>query len=71
MLETLTFVYNEEFLLPFYLKHYNFCDKLNIIYDTDSTDNTLELLKSNPKVNIIPFTFEDGMDDRVKVDFIN
>ena len=66
-IETLTFVYNEQFLLPFYLKHYDFCDKFNIIYDTDSNDKTLEILKSNPKVNILPFTFPDGMDDLLKV----
>lgn len=69
--ETITFVYNEEFLLPYYLEHYKWCDRLNIIYDTDSTDNTLRILKSNPLVNVIPFTFENGMDDIKKVNFIN
>ena len=69
--ETLTFVYNEEFLLPFYLKHYEWCDKLNVIYDTDSKDKTLEILKSNTKVNILPFTFPDGMDDSLKVARLN
>lgn len=70
-IETLTFVYNEQFLLPFYFKHYDFCDKFNIIYDTDSTDKTLELLQNNPKVNIIPFIFPDGMDDQLKTNKIN
>lgn len=70
-IETLTFVYNEQFLLPFYLKHYDWCDKLNIVYDIDSTDDTLKILKPNQKVNIFPFNFKDGMDDILKVQFIN
>jgi len=70
-IETLTFVYNEEFLLPFYFKHYDFCDRFNIVYDTESTDRTIELLQENPKVNIIPFTFPDMMDDKIKVNAIN
>jgi hypothetical protein len=71
-IETLTMVYNEEFLLPFFLKHHaGLVDRFNVIYDTDSTDRTLEILKANEKVNIIPFTFPDGMDDQLKVDRIN
>src|SRR4030042_4453684 len=70
-IETLSFVYNEEYLLPFYFKHYDFCDRLNIIYDVDSTDKTIELLKSNPKVRIIPYHFKNMMNDQEKVDFIN
>ena len=70
-IETNTFVYNEEFLLPFYLKHYDWVDQLNVVYDTDSSDRTLEILKSNSKVNIIPFTFPDGMDDSLKVRKLN
>jgi hypothetical protein len=70
-IETFSFVYNEEYLLPFYFKHYDFCDRLNIIYDVDSTDKTIELLKSNPKVRIIPYHFKNMMNDQEKVDFIN
>jgi hypothetical protein len=67
-IETITFVYNEEFLMPFYLNHYNFCDRLNIVYDEDSTDRTLEILKRNQKVNIIPYRFPDGMDDALRAE---
>jgi hypothetical protein len=65
--EIITFAYNEEFLLPFFLKHYNWVDKINIVYDQDSTDNTLQIIKNNPKVNIIPFRFPDMMDDAIKI----
>ena len=70
-IETITFVYNEEFLLPFFLKHYDFVDRLNIVYDTDSTDRTLSLLREDAKVNVIPFTFPYMMDDVLKVRFVN
>lgn len=69
--ETVTFVYNEEFLLPFYLKHYSFADRLNIIYDVDSNDRTLEILQNAQKVNIIHFKFPDMMDDDLKVQQVN
>jgi len=60
-------MYNEQFLLPFFLKHYDWVDKINVIYDQDSNDNTLNILTSNPKVNVIPFRFPDMMDDFLKV----
>ena len=44
--------WNEEKFLPFYLKHYSsFAEKI-IVYDNESTDNTLKILKQNPKVEI-------------------
>jgi hypothetical protein len=64
-------MYNEEFLLPFFLKHYDWVDKINVIYDQDSTDQTLKILKSNPKINIIPFKFPDMMDDVLKTQKVN
>lgn len=70
-IETITFVYNESFLLPFYLKHYDYADRMNIFFDEDSSDNTLDLLKGNSKVNIIPFRFPDMMDEAIKVNYIN
>lgn len=69
--ETITFVYNEEFLLPFYLNHYSFVDRFNIIFDQDSNDRTLDILRSSSKVNIIIYKFPDMMDDDLKVQFIN
>jgi hypothetical protein len=71
MIQTISFCYQEEYLLPFYFKHYDFCDKFNIIYDVDSNDKTIDLLKGNPKVNIIPFKFPQMMDDQIKVNEIN
>lgn len=72
-ISTLTFVYNEEFLLPYFLKHYKWCDSNIIIYDTESSDNTLKILKEakDNNIQISPFTFPDGMDDVLKVKHIN
>jgi hypothetical protein len=71
IIETISFAYNEEFLLPFYLKHYDFVDKINIFYDVDSTDNSLNILKNNNKVNIIEHKFPDMMDDVMRKNIIN
>lgn len=72
MIETLTFMYNEEFLAPFYLRHYEqFVDKMTIVYDMDSTDKTLEIIKKHPKVKVIEYSFKDMMDDKEKVGLIN
>ncbi|MEN6306907.1 MAG: glycosyltransferase family 2 protein [Anaerohalosphaeraceae bacterium] len=69
--ETITFVYNEEFLLPFYLNHYRFVDRFNFIYDVDSTDNTLDIIQSLTNANIVFFKFPDMMDDEIKANEIN
>ena len=54
---------NEEFLLPYFLRHYStFADKIFII-DDHSTDRTAEIAKANPKVELIPFPFERGLNE--------
>lgn len=74
-IETITMVYNEEFLLPFYLPHYAWTDCMNILFDTDSDDRSLEIIEEwhrNPgKINLFPFTFPDGLDDLIKVQHFN
>jgi hypothetical protein len=69
--QVLSFIYNEEYLLPFFLKHYDWVDQINVIYDKDSNDDTLNILESNPKVKVIPFKFPDMMDDILKVKKVN
>lgn len=67
----ITAVYNEAFLLPFYLKHYAWADHLHIIYDTTSTDDTLSILNADPRVRLVPITSPEGINDQVKIDTIN
>jgi hypothetical protein len=40
--ETTTCVYNEEFLIPFYLNHYSWVDRINILFDVDTNDKSLK-----------------------------
>jgi hypothetical protein len=45
--------YNEEALLPYFLRHYStFSDKI-IVFDGDSTDRSCEILKAHPLVSIV------------------
>lgn len=45
--------WNEEAILPYFLKHYSFCEKITL-YDDSSTDKTVEIAKSFPNVEILP-----------------
>ena len=46
--------YNEEFMLPYFMKHYlKFADKITV-YDKMSTDKSVELMKENG-IEVIPF----------------
>jgi glycosyltransferase involved in cell wall biosynthesis len=49
-------MYNEEILLPHFLRHYAcFCDRI-ILLDNGSNDRSLEIAKKHPKVEIRHFT---------------
>ncbi len=69
--EIITCMYNEEFLLPFFLKHYDWVDKITILFGEDSTDESKSILEKNPKVEIIPLTMPNGIDDGIKTEKIN
>lgn len=71
MIEIITFFYNEEYLLPYYLKHYSYVDKITAFYDEDSTDRTLEILKKDRRVRIFPFKFLAGLNETEKIYMIN
>ncbi len=70
-IEILTMWYNEAQLAPYFLRHYAYADKITLLYDTDTTDNTLEIAQAAPNVQVIPFRFPDMMDDELKRDFLN
>jgi len=47
-------MYNEELILPYWLRHYEtFADRI-FIWDGGSTDKTLGILKAHPKVTLLP-----------------
>ena len=47
-------MYNEELILPYWLRHYETFANRIFIWDGGSTDKTLEMLKKHPKVTLLP-----------------
>lgn len=46
--------WNEEKILPFFLKHYAFADRI-VIYDNQSTDASAEIAAKDPRVTLRPW----------------
>lgn len=69
--ELITMWYNEEFLAPFFLNHYSWVDKIHILLDVDTDDNTEVIATSYPNVSIEYFKFPNMMDDLLKARKIN
>lgn len=54
---------NEEFLLPYFLRHYaRFAERIFIIND-HSTDKTVTLSKAHPKVTLLEFPYTRGLNE--------
>lgn len=54
-IEVYAICYNEEILLPYFLRHYGlFCDRI-VIYDNYSTDRSEEILRADPNVEVIKY----------------
>ena len=66
-----TMWYNEAFLAPFFLSHYSYVDKIHLLLDTDTDDETREICDRYVNVEIEDFTFPDMMDDILKIQKIN
>jgi hypothetical protein len=58
--------YNEERIIPFFLDHYKFADKITV-YDNESTDRSRDLLARDSRVEIIPYNTHNTLDDSVYV----
>jgi len=65
-ISVITVLYNEEFLLPFFLSHYNWADEIRVLLDSDTTDRTPQICEADPKVIVKEFTFPDMMDAIIK-----
>jgi hypothetical protein len=70
-LAAVTMVYNEALILPYFLRFYDYLDEIHVIYETDSDDNTLELLKKSPNVVVHNAHIETGNDAIEKIRLIN
>jgi len=64
--------YNEEKMLPFFLDHYSkFASKI-IIFDNESTDNTINIAKEHPLVKTVySVKTGDSLDDSMYVEIKN
>lgn len=66
-----TMAYNEERILPYFLRHYSYVDRIHVLYETDSTDRTREILEAAPNVEIQDIHIEGGLVDEEKVKLVN
>ena len=56
-------MWNEEFILPYFLRHYaTFADRIFVI-DDHSTDRTAEIAKAHPKVTLLDYEYEGLVED--------
>ena len=69
--EVITMMFNEEFLVPFFMGHYSWVDKIKVFIDADTTDNTELIVRNYPNAEVYKFRFPDMMDDALKVGFLN
>lgn len=59
-------MFNEELILPYFLRHYApICDRL-MIYEHDCTDKTVEIARTCKKVELRSFTGSPGIMDEIK-----
>jgi hypothetical protein len=69
--EVVTVMFDEEFLAPFFFKHYSWVDRINVLLDVDTKDRTGEICSRFPNVVVEPFRFPDMMDEVIKAAAIN
>ena len=63
--------YNEEKLLPYFLRHYStFCDQI-IIYDNYSTDSGPDICHENSKVNLVEYNTGNEIRDDIYLEIKN
>ena len=67
----LTMVYNEVLILPYFLRHYEYLDEIHVLYEIDSTDNTIDLLNNASNVVIENCHIKGGSDAIDRTALIN
>ena len=66
-----TMVYNEALILPYFLRHYEYLDEIHVLCETDSTDNTIQLLNNASNVVIEYCHIKGGNDEIERIELIN
>jgi glycosyltransferase involved in cell wall biosynthesis len=70
-IEVYAICYNEEVMLPYFLRHYSqMCDKI-VIYDNYSTDRSDEICRQNPKVELIKYDSGNQIRDDIYLEIKN
>lgn len=75
-IEVVTHYYNEDKLASLFFKTYAFADRIHVFLDSDSSEESKQILngyknKIYNDLNIISFSFSDGMNDLEKVQRLN
>ena len=70
-ISAITMVYNEALILPFFLRHYKYLDEIHVLYETDCTDLSLDILGGASNVVVEHCHIEGGIDDIAKTNLIN
>jgi glycosyltransferase involved in cell wall biosynthesis len=66
-----TVCWNEETLMPYFLRHYaQFADRI-VVYDNESDDGTAEIARAFPKTCVRTFGTDDQLRDDVLIDIKN
>jgi len=68
LIKAVCMAYNEEFLMPFFLRHYRYLDEIRLVVDADTNDLTREIARQFGNVVMEEFQFPAGMDDILKRD---
>ena len=71
MVEVIVMVYNERMLLPFFLDHYRWADKIHVIIDEDTTDNSEEICKEYENVVTSHYKFPDMLNASLLSEAVN
>lgn len=70
-IEVFAICYNEEIMLPYFLRHYSaMCEKITI-YDNYSTDRSDEICRANPKVEVIKYDSGNQIRDDLYLEIKN
>lgn len=70
-IEVITVWFNEMLIAPFFLSHYHFADKIHVIIDADTTDDTAKIAAEYANVVIHTLKFPDKFDDAIKISKIH
>ncbi len=66
-----TTCYNEEIILPYFLRHYKQFARNITVYDNMSTDNSAKILSETTDVEVIKFDTKNRFEEQVLIDIRN